>query len=278
MEMSEQNITNALKQLIKADGLYLSDISSETNDFESFYLSVRESEKRLLSDKEVARLPLLRNNPHAREWKKRARSAKRVSKYFMAKPSGNLLDLGCGNGWFSSLLAKNNQLEIVGMDVNFSEIQQASRVFHQPNLRFVYGDIFHSVFPKNTFDYITINAVVQYFEDLDLLINNLFELLKPNGEIHFIDSPFYNLEELAGARERTVKYYNEKGFPEMSQYYFHHSRAEISNFDPELLYVYKPKRKILKFFGRPDIPFPWIKIKYSKPSIKQQKDEGQIKI
>ncbi len=258
--MSENNVHDYLNQLRKVENVYLADIPAELNEFESFYLGVRKSEKRLLTDNEVATLPILNNNPHTNEWKKRARSAQRVSKYLLQHKTGNLLDLGCGNGWFSAMLAKNDRLEIAGMDVNLTELKQAARVFQQPNLSFLYGDVFQTKFQGNIFDYITINAVIQYFEDLDLLIKRLFDMLKPGGEIHVIDSPFYEQHELAGAKERTVKYYNEKGFPEMCQYYFHHSWSEISNFDTEILYEYKPKSKILRFFEKPDMPFPWIKI------------------
>lgn len=260
MKVSANMIQNYLSLLNKIEGVYLADIPPATNEFESFYLGVRKSEKRLLSDDDVNGLPVLKNNPHAKEWEKRASSANRVNSYFRNKHSVTVLDLGCGNGWFTAMLAKNDTIEVLGMDVNLTELKQATRVFDQPNLSFVYGDIFQSKFPKNTFDFITINAVIQYFEDLDLLINSLFEILKPGGEIHFIDSPFYEQEELEGAKERTMQYYNKKGFPEMSQYYFHHSWLEIANFDPVVLYSDKSKSRILKFFKKPDMPFPWIKI------------------
>jgi hypothetical protein len=86
------------------------------------------------------------------------------------------------------------------------------------------------------------------------------ELLKPRGEIHFIDSPFYDLNEVSGAKQRTVEYYSNRGFPEMSKYYFHHSWSEISDYKPEVLYDKKSKSRILKFVQKPDMPFPWIKI------------------
>lgn len=258
--MSENKIASFLDQLKKVDDLYLADIPQKIKEFESFYIGVRKSENRLLSDQDVAGLPVLKSNPHAKEWKKRAPSSKRVTAYFMEKQSGDILDLGCGNGWFTAMLANNNKMEVVGMDVNLTEIKQAARVFYQPNLSFVYGDIFQSKFPNNTFDFITINAVIQYFENLNSLINSLFEILKPEGEIHFIDSPFYDQDELAGAKERTLKYYSDKGFPEMSQYYFHHSWSEISKLNPVFLYEYKRKNRILRLFEKPDMPFPWIKI------------------
>jgi len=258
--MSGNNIQKFLHQLDKVGGVYCVKKQAVPDEFENFYLGVRESEKRLLSDDEVSDLPVIKNSPHKKEWEKRARSAIRLDKYFAGLQAGTVLDLGCGNGWFTALLSKNSNFEVLGMDVNLTELKQAERVFRKSNLSFLFGDIFQTQFPENTFDYITINAVIQYFEDLDLLISKLFEILKTGGEIHFIDSPFYNMEELAGAKQRTISYYNGKGFSEMSKYYFHHSWSEISKFDPVVLYDNKSKSKILRFFIKQDMPFPWIKI------------------
>lgn len=267
--MIDNEILNYLNLLKKEDNVYLANIPASIIAFESFYLNVRKAEKRLLSDEEVNGLPILKNSPHSKEWEKRARSAQRVSRYFMDKQSGNLLDLGCGNGWFSAILSENRKLKVLAMDVNLTELKQAARIYNQPNLNFIYGDVFHTQLPDKTFNYITINAVIQYFEDLNLLIKRLFELLNPDGEIHFIDSPFYNDDEISGARERTVKYYTDKGFPAMSKYYFHHSWSEISKYEPVVMYKYKSKNKIFRFFEKSDMPFPWIKI--IKPDVEGKK-------
>ncbi len=165
--MSENKIAEYLNQLKKVDDIYFADMDLKSTDFETNYLEVRQTENRVLSDKEVAHLPLLKNNPHSKEWEKRARSAQRLQNYFKSIPEGNLLDLGCGHGWFSALLAKNAKLQVFGMDVNLSELKQAARVFRQTNLKFIYGDIFKAQLPVNNFDYITLNASVQYFENLE---------------------------------------------------------------------------------------------------------------
>lgn len=258
--MSGSKIQNYIQQLNIGNDVLMGEVNASSQEFESFYLGLRKSEKRLLSDEEVANLPILKNSQHTKEWEKRAGSAKRLTTYFSNIKSGNILDLGCGNGWFTALLAQNKNLEVVGMDVNLDELKQAARIFQKTNLNFLYGDVFQIQFPEKSFDYITVNAVIQYFEDLCLLINRLLDLLKPGGEIHFIDSPFYKQDELTAAKSRTVEYYNGMGFPEMSKYYFHHSWNEISIFDPVVLYEYKSKGKILRLFKNPDMPFPWIKI------------------
>ena len=147
--MSVNKIAEYLNQLKKVDRLFIADISTPNTEFEANYIQVRKFEQRVLTDAEVSKLPVLKNNPHSKEWEKRARSAQRLSRYFSTIQEGKVLDLGCGNGWFTALLAKNQNLEVVGMDVNLTELKQAARVFQQVNLNFVCGDIFKSLFPEN---------------------------------------------------------------------------------------------------------------------------------
>jgi ubiquinone/menaquinone biosynthesis C-methylase UbiE len=249
-----------LQHLEKQDGVYLAAGQTIDVNFEDKYLQVRKKENRLLTDEQVRSLPILNDHPHTHEWQKRARSAQRVSDYFLNVERNTLLDLGCGNGWFTALLAKNNKLDIIGMDINLSELKQAARIFEFRNLHFLYGDIFRVDIPGHTFNYITLNAAIQYFGDMDKLINRLFELLKTEGEIHIIDSPLYDKDGVSAAKQRTVDYFSDLGFPEMSNFYHHHTWSEIQKWDYEVLYSFKKIQKLFTFVREPDMPFPWIKI------------------
>jgi hypothetical protein len=100
-------------------------------------------------------------------------------------------------------------------------------------------------------------ASMQYFESLHETINNTLKLLKPGGEIHIIDSPFYSPAELKAARLRTTHYYESVGFPEMVDCYFHHSYDELETYNYSIRY--DPKA-ILNKFLRNKNPFPWIRI------------------
>jgi len=243
------------------NGVLIGSIGQINPDFELQYLKVRTSEKRVYSDEELIQLPYLRGHQHAHEWELRNKSAQRVLKYFASKSKEHLLDLGCGNGWFSQLLARNTAMEIIGMDVNKMELEQAARVFKQNNLKFVYGDVFKTFFPTALFNFITVNAAIQYFPDLSEILKRLLKLLKRDGEIHLIDSPFYNLKEIEAARKRTDEYYKQIGFPEMSVHYFHHSFQTLEKFGPEIMYNPSRSSRINKLLGKKDIPFPWIKIR-----------------
>ena len=235
-------------------------MSHQRSTFEEHYLKVRQLEGRVYSDEKVAQLPELeKNDPHHSEWKLRAKSAKRFLNYLKENPQkSKLLEIGCGNGWFTHHCSEY-VANAVGIDVNHTELEQAKRVFKKENLTFKYWDIFTPSPFKFKFDYIVLNAVVQYFPNSDLLITRLKELLADKGEIHIIDSPFYKPNEIDAAKKRTERYYKKMGVPEMAELYYHHSLTDI--FDFECLYEPGSSVKLLRFLKEKDSPFGWYRWK-----------------
>ncbi|MEM7103588.1 MAG: class I SAM-dependent methyltransferase [Bacteroidota bacterium] len=239
-------------------------LSKPDNSFEDSYIAIRKKEQRVLSDEQVSQLPRVdRSNPHFDEWQIRNRSFERVINYLMDDPKSQLriLDLGCGNGWFTHRLAALGHLEVLGLDINMIELKQAARIFTTEKCRFAYGDIAVLDFDNLKFDRIFLNASVQYFSNLTRLLKRLLNLLNKGGEIHIIDSPFYKSVDIPAAKARSFSYYKTMGFETMSTSYFHHSLEEISQFDP--FYLYQPStgfKKFLDRFGKKDTPFPWIRI------------------
>ena len=246
----------------RQNGVYI--LSEIQNDFESIYLKVREKEKRVYSDDELRNLPFAsESNPHKKEWDIRAKSFLRFRKYLESKNQNlNILDFGCGNGWFCGQLSKTLDHNFYGVDVNITELEQGRRVFESDNLVFIYADIFSTEFSANYFDIAIINASIQYFSNTKKLINKLISLIKTNGEIHIIDSPIYSDQESINAKQRTQDYYFSLGFPEMTNNYFHHYWNEFSEYNFEILYdPSSAKQKLRKMFLINDSPFPWIRIK-----------------
>jgi len=243
------------------NGVYF--LSELDNGFESIYIALREHEKRIYSDEEVKHLPDTNNsNPHKEEWKLRKHSLHRFTNYTQKyNDKLNLLDIGCGNGWFSANVATGSLFTIYALDVNKFELEQAARVFSLENLCFIYGNIFDNIFEELSFDLITLNSSIQYFYDLNMLINRLIYFLTDEGEIHILDSPIYNQNEFAGAKERTANYYISIGFPEMAKHYHHHTFDELKDFNYKILYDPKAvQNNLKKIFGFKDSPFAWIRI------------------
>jgi ubiquinone/menaquinone biosynthesis C-methylase UbiE len=233
------------------------------------YLRVREREGRLYSDDTLARLPSIPNgHPLADEWRARSASASRLTRYLSRQPKPlHLLDLGCGNGWLSNLLAQPAR-RVLGMDRNRVELRQAARVFSSnPHLCFLEADIFSAPFSSGIFDVILLASVIQYFPDLPALLTLLKKYLKPNGEIHILDSPLYSESEAQAAKERTRNYYASLGFPQMADAYFHHKFSELKPFSPVILY--SPRALALKrLLGKIASPFPWLVIQNSEGRTK----------
>ena len=224
------------------------------------YLRVREKEGRLYSDQTVARLPdIPADHPLVDEWRARAESANRLAHYIARLPQPpRILELGCGNGWLSRKLASIGGVRVWGLDRGGSELAQAWRLFHASNFAFVNADIFCSPFAPHGFDLIVLASVIQYFPDLAALLRPLQKLLMPGGEIHVLDSPLYNENELASARERTRAYYASLGFPEMASYYFHHTVSSLHPFSPR--WLYRPRDWQTRYWRRLGWimpPFAW---------------------
>ncbi|MEM7040551.1 MAG: class I SAM-dependent methyltransferase, partial [Bacteroidota bacterium] len=118
-------------------------------DFAKAYHALRTKEGRMYTDDVLAKLPNVPQD-HAlyREWMARKDSLVQLMNYLFAQGRPlRILDLGCGNGWFSRHLANLPGAEVLGVDVGAEELAQAERVFGKvKNLRFAEADIFSSAF------------------------------------------------------------------------------------------------------------------------------------
>lgn len=226
--------------------------------FSGLYLHVREMEGRVYSDSELKTLPA--TGPgfrHHREWQMRKISANRFMGYLQTAGKNRILELGCGNGWFSAMIAAEYQKsEIIGADINMPELIQASRLFRYTNLRYANWDIIRNPIPAIEFDLIVLNSSIQYFKDIQILMKSLKNHLSDRGEIHILDSPIYRLNRLKKAKTGSSEYYNSLNTPNMTPYYFHHNWMDFTGFEK----IYIPQNPLIsKFLGKNQTPFPWIK-------------------
>lgn len=242
----------------------MSESAIHNKSFEDVYLEVRMTEGRLYDDTVVNHLPEIgKTHPHTAEWPIRKRSLKRFLKYLQARNPGRILEIGCGNGWMSRHLADTlPRTNIIAVDANEVEIEQARRLFFRPNLHFVH----RRFIPENLdekVDLIVLASSLQYFRGCSSLIRRLLECLLQDGEIHVMDTPFYRLEDIDAAKKRTVDYYTNLGFPEMIPYYHHYGWHELEGFsydilfDPDTLNGWLNKIR----FSHPG--FPWIRFSLS---------------
>jgi len=228
--------------------------------FGDLYIDVRNQEKRVLTDCQVMFLPDIEpTHIHYKEWQVRKRSAKRLIDYLKEKSKPlNILEIGCGNGWLSSMLLTIKGSKVTGIDVNEPEIMQAKRLFKNERLDFICAGFDPQMFSDQKFDVILFAASIQYFPSIKNILQDALSCLNRNGEIHIIDTNFYNPNQVEGAARRTEQYYSEMGYPEMAAYYFHHTVNDLKPFNYQLLF--NPHRLVNKISKKD--PFYWVAVKH----------------
>jgi SAM-dependent methyltransferase len=225
------------------------------------YLAARGAEGRILGDAIVAELPWSgARTPHANEWRVREQSLKRVLRALSDAPH-RVLEVGCGNGWFSARLAQAGHT-VTGIDNGLAELDQARRVFAQLPISWVDGDPWNGSLPTGSFDTILFAASAHYFPDLHALFARCRELGIAGGGIIIVDTPFYADErEAAAARERSKAHYASIGVPAMAGFYLHHTRGSlIEAAGGARMEIIPPRGKVAALLlGR--YPFPIVRIR-----------------
>ncbi|MCZ6596790.1 MAG: methyltransferase domain-containing protein [Planctomycetota bacterium] len=112
------------------------------------------------------------------------------------RPGERILDLGCGTGWATRILAQRAPgAQAVGVDVSPKMIARADEL-HSLRIRARYdvGSFEELDFPEASFDRVFSMEAIYYAQDLDRALSELCRVLKPGGaaEIvvdYFADSP-----------------------------------------------------------------------------------------
>ena len=233
----------------RIDGIYYLSAKSSSNFDEDSYIRIRKKEGRLYSDSIVKKLPFIdSDHPLKDEWIVREKTYERVSKYISKQSIKMVLEVGCGNGWLTNAISKKCGCIGAGIDLNEIELRQGARIFgNNEKAIFIYGNIFEDILPSGLFDIIIFAASIQYFGNLSEVIPASLRFLRPGGEIHIIDSHFYDENEIINAKGRTIHYYEELGFPDMAYKYFHHSWNELNHFSYRIMKVRNNKFAKLYF-------------------------------
>lgn len=243
------------------NNLFYQDEFQGFGSFENLYLGIRKKENRLYPDDIVRSLPRIPcGHPLRKEWRRRAFTLRRLIRHLKRDKGKNILEVGCGNGWLCHWLATLPGTEVVGIDINETELLQAARVFGEMrNLAFIYGDILQGL-PFRKFDHIILSASLQYFADVPALVRKLHGHLANNGKIHIIDTPLYSSPSVLDAARRSAEYFARLDAGAMNHHYYHHTWDALAAFNLRLMYdprtLLNRLRQKLAFAS----PFPWITI------------------
>lgn len=116
--------------------------------------------------------------------------AKKLKKYGIKKAE-NVLEIGCGIGTFTSLIAKAaKNAKITGADISEKNIQYAEKWHKDPRFKFIVSDFAGKVNIDQKFDFIVLADVIEHIpiEKYNVLFSNISALSHSNT-IVFINIP-----------------------------------------------------------------------------------------
>ncbi|MBK47633.1 MAG: bifunctional 3-demethylubiquinol 3-O-methyltransferase/2-polyprenyl-6-hydroxyphenol methylase [Pelagibacteraceae bacterium] len=113
----------------------------------------------------------------------------------------NILDIGCGGGLISELLAKKKGL-VLGIDENIDNIKQAKKHARENSINVNYKNLsLNSFYKKNNkkFDLILCLEVLEHVDDVEKALNKISNLMKPDATL-IISTINRNLKSLVFAK------------------------------------------------------------------------------
>lgn len=110
------------------------------------------------------------------------RRARRVIDELGLKNGDKILDLGCGNGYFSFILSRLPlRLEITGIDSDLNAIKEARNLIEKKKAKFVIGEVEKMPFPKKYFDKVIMSEIIEHVKDDMKVLKEARRVLKPGG-------------------------------------------------------------------------------------------------
>ena len=100
----------------------------------------------------------------------------------------NFVDLGCGIGWATRVLAeKADRGLVVGLDLSDRMIHQARTAYRNPpNTMFLVADAARIPFPDGFFGGVLSIETIYYYPNLEGAFSEVFRILRPKGKAFFL--------------------------------------------------------------------------------------------
>ena len=115
------------------------------------------------------------NAPHVAWWVAKLASEGRLG------PGRQLLELGCGTGRWTLLLAERTGCDAVGLDRSSAMLDKARAKDTEGRVTWTEGDCERLTLAPNSFDCVLMSLVIHQLEDQPAIVGEAFRLLRPGG-------------------------------------------------------------------------------------------------
>ena len=104
----------------------------------------------------------------------------------------DVVDLGCGFGWFCRWAAEHSATGVLGLDVSDNMLARARAETTDARIRYDKADLEGLQLPAASFDLVYSSLAFHYIKDFAGLLRNIRQALKPGGRLIFsIEHPIY---------------------------------------------------------------------------------------
>ncbi|XP_071494735.1 uncharacterized protein [Diadema antillarum] len=113
-----------------------------------------------------------------------------IAEMLNLQPKQSVLDVGCGSGDDDFFLARNYDVNVLGIDLSSSLIGEAIDVVREqttPRVLFEIGDITEREFKAASYDVIYSRDVLLYIRDKPTMFRKFMTWLKPGGRLAILD-------------------------------------------------------------------------------------------
>jgi SAM-dependent methyltransferase len=104
----------------------------------------------------------------------------------------NVLDLGCGFGWFCRWAREHGAARVIGIDLSEKMLERARAATHDGAITYMRDDLDHVELPSESFDLVYSSLAFHYLERLEALMGRIHRALGSGGSLVFsVEHPIY---------------------------------------------------------------------------------------